>query len=276
VRPISNRELCRHLTHQFKPRRRHLVLLAKTLSGFVGTGTQLYGEATYQLTVSQPKEREDAKSFLPSSIIKEQFNRLASIERQKNGDAQARDTNGSRKTRHCEGRARTFLLANSHGFSRGVVRLCPNACRLSVWRQLGNRLGLGGFHTRHIRSGSDDPKARGTTGNGTAARFSGLVTCQLLCNHRPGFQLGLRISVVLSTIRFFLRSSHRCDGFDYGVLRRHRIPCSSVDSGELADSSASLRICVSLPCGHCLEVGSSSISATCQLLIDALTRQVLA
>jgi len=169
----------------------------------------------------------------------------------------------SEKTWHCEGSARPFLLANSHGFGRGVVRLCPSADRSSGWAKLENRLGLGGFHTGHIRSDSDDPKARGTTNNGKAARFSGLVTCQLLRNHRSGFQLGRRIPVVLSTIRFFLRSSHRCDWFDYGVLRRYRIRYSSVDWGKLADSTASLRICVSLPGGYCLEVGFASISATC-------------
>ena len=221
------------------------------------------GNPTNQMTLWQPKERDDANSFRPRPKIKEQRNRLASIEYQKNGDVQARDAKGNRKTRHCEGRARPFLLANSHGFGRGVVRLCPNACRPSVWGKLGNSLGLGGFRTRHIRSDSDDSKARGTTCNGKAVRFSGLVACQLLCHRRSGFQLGLRISVVLSTIRFFLRSSHRCDGFDYGVLRRHRIPYSSVDWGKLADIPASLRMCVSRPGGHCLEVGSTSISATC-------------
>ena len=122
------------------------------------------GKRTNQeLTLWQPKERDDANSFRPRPKIKEQRNRFASIEYQKNGDVQARDTKDNRKTRHCDGRARPFLLANSHGFGRGVVRLCPNACRPSVWGKLGNSLGLGGFRTRHVRSDSDDPKARGTT-----------------------------------------------------------------------------------------------------------------
>ena len=167
----------------------------------------------------------------------------------------------SEKTWHCEGSARPFLLANSHGFGRGVVRLCPNACRPSVWGKLGNSLGLGGFRTRHIRSDSDDPKARGPTCNGKAARLSGLVACQLLCHRRSGFQLGLRISVVLSTIRFFLRSSRWYDGADFSVLRRHRTCGSSLNWGKLAEGPAGLRSCARRSGHDCLKVGSTSVSA---------------
>ena len=96
------------------------------------------------------------------------------------------------------------------------------------------------------------------THNGKAARVSGLVACQLLCHYRSGLHLGLRISVLLSTIPFFLRSSHCCDGLDYDALRRHRTSCCLVDRGKLADGPGGLLICVGHP-GHCHQVGSTSV-----------------
>ena len=134
---------------------------------------------------------------------------------------------------------------------------------------------------------------RGTTASrrrrdGKTAPVAALVACHLLGHPRPGTQLGLRIFLVLSTIRLFLCSSRWRDGFDYCVLRRHCTSCSSLDWGKSADSLSNIRICASRPGCHCLEVRSTSVSAvrflpvikmntarkTSQLLVNAVTVQM--
>src|SRR5271165_5166122 len=126
---------------------------------------------------------------------------------------------------------------------------------------MGSR--YGGLRICLIHASGDDPytTCRERRLDGKTVPVARMVACKLLFHHLSGFQLGLRVSLVLSTIRFFLHSSYCCDGFDNGVLRRRRTSCSSVDWRKLANSPASLRIRASRRGWQCIEVGSTSVSA---------------
>ncbi len=77
-----------------------------------------------------------------------------------------------------------------------------------------------------------------------------------------GLQLGMRVSLVLSTIRPVVCSSCWCNGFDYGLVRCHRNCRSLPDYEELADSRGGLRICAGRFGWCCLEVASPSVSGS--------------
>src|SRR5271165_657779 len=132
---------------------------------------------------------------------------------------------------------------------------------------MGANLGMGDLRTCLVHGPLDGPytatrKERRLEGK--TVRVARMGAFHLLFHHRFGSQLGLRISLVFSTIRFFLHSSHWCNGCDDGVLWRNRISRSVVRGlaeqrgvgwGKLASRPASLRIRPRRLGYHRLEVG---------------------
>ena len=76
---------------------------------------------------------------------------------------------------------------------------------------------------------------------------------------RSGLQLVVYISVVLSTIRFFLCSCRQCDVFDLALYRRHGTSCCSPYWRQLAESPANLCDFTGLPGYDRAAVGSASV-----------------
>src|SRR5437016_1929176 len=109
-----------------------------------------------------------------------------------------------------------------------IVAFCafpPSLAGLLYGENLGTTLAFGVFALSTFALIAMTPKPETLPTTPRQLGFPGWSLVSYCVLTGLGFSLGLRISVLLSTTPFFLRSIHCCDGFDYDALRRHRTSC---------------------------------------------------